>query len=131
MVAKGEIPIGISFGYRAAQLKEKTPALDIVFPKEGLGWDVEAAAILGGVDNLNDAKRLMDWAASEKANRVYAEFAAVVARRGLAKPLEHRPSWVDDALISNDFNWAASHYERVLGEWTRRYDGKSKVEFNY
>ncbi len=28
-------------------------------------------------------------------------------------------------MIKNDFEWAAKNRQRILKEWTRRYDGKS------
>ena len=31
-------------------------------------------------------------------------------------------------LIKNDFNWAADNRERILAEWSKRYDGKSEPE---
>ncbi len=128
MAAQGEAVIGISFGYRAAKLKEKGAPLAIVFPKEGLGWEMEASAILKGSKNLADAKKLIDWSVSKKANEAYAENFAVVAYPGVAKPSEHRPASVDALMIKNDFEWAAKNRDRVLSEWTRRYDGKSEAK---
>ena len=40
----GEFVIGISFEYRANANKAKGAPIDLVFPKEGLGWDLEAFA---------------------------------------------------------------------------------------
>ena len=39
----GEFPIGISFEYRAMATKKSGAPVDIVFPTEGLGWDLEAS----------------------------------------------------------------------------------------
>ncbi len=43
---RGEYPIGISFEYPAIQLKRQGAPLDIILPQEGLGWDIEATAII-------------------------------------------------------------------------------------
>lgn len=40
--------IGISFEYPAVQLKRQGAPLDIILPKEGLGWDIEATAVIKG-----------------------------------------------------------------------------------
>ncbi len=40
--------------------------------KEGGGWDMDAAAILRGTKKPEAARRLMDFAASRKANELYA-----------------------------------------------------------
>lgn len=52
MAAAGEYTIGVSFDYRGARLKEEGAPLELVFPKEGLGWEIEAAAIMKGTKNL-------------------------------------------------------------------------------
>ena len=44
MAAAGEYVVGISFEYRANTNKAKGAPIDLVFPKEGLGWDLEAFA---------------------------------------------------------------------------------------
>lgn len=128
MAAQGEAVIGISFGYRAAQLKEKGAPLHIVFPKEGLGWDMEASAIVKGTKNLADAQKFVDWSVSKKANQAYAENFAVVAYPGVAKPIAFRPANVNALMIKNDFAWAAKNRDQILAEWAKRYDSKSEAK---
>ena len=55
--------------------------------KEGGGWDMDTAAILKGTTNLDAARRLMDFAASRKANEIYATFVSQVAIEGVAKAI--------------------------------------------
>ncbi len=52
--------------------------------KEGGGWEMDTAAILSGTKNLEAARRLMDFAASRKANELYATFVSQVAMPGIA-----------------------------------------------
>lgn len=122
----GEFPIGISFEYRASKTKEDGAPIDIIFPTEGIGWDMEATAILNTTKNPEAAKTLADWAASETANAIYAQGYAIVAIDGIAQPLEYVPTNLAEMLIENDFTWAAQNRERILQEWTARYDGKSE-----
>lgn len=126
MAASGETAIGISFAFRAAKSKKAGAPLDIVFPSEGLGWDMEATAIIKGTDNLAAAKTLVDWSVSRKANEMYNEGYAVVAMPGVAKPVEFFPENAEALMIDNDFTWAASNRGRVLAEWQKRYDSKSE-----
>jgi iron(III) transport system substrate-binding protein len=72
------------------------------------------------------AKRLADWAATPKANALYNKSYAIVALPGVAKPIEHLPADLESRLIKNDFAWAAKNRERILTEWSRRYDSKSE-----
>ncbi|OEZ55503.1 Fe(3+)-binding periplasmic protein precursor [Duganella sp. HH105] len=124
--AAGEFPIGISFEYRAAKLKEGGAPLDVVLPKEGLGWDIEATAILKGSKNQEAARKLADWSASRAANELFAKNFAIVAYPGITKPHPAIPAGYETLLIKQDLKWSARERERILAEWTRRYDGKAE-----
>lgn len=122
----GEYAVGLSFEYRANQTKEDGAPIDVILPREGLGWDMEATAVMAATDAPEAAKRLSDWAASREANELYAQNFAVVALPGIAPELEHVPGDVEAMLIKNDFAWAAANRERILAEWSRRYEGKAE-----
>ncbi|MCS7268296.1 MAG: putative 2-aminoethylphosphonate ABC transporter substrate-binding protein [Geminicoccaceae bacterium] len=122
----GEYVIGLSFEYRANKTKKDGAPIAIILPKEGLGWDMEAIGIIKTTRKLEAAKKLVDWAVSEEANRLYAQNFAIVALPGIASRLEHVPGDIEAMLIKNDFAWAAANRERILAEWTKRYDGKSE-----
>jgi iron(III) transport system substrate-binding protein len=124
--AAGEIPIGISFAFRGAKSKSAGAPLEIVVPSEGIGWDMEATGIMRGTGNMEAAQKLVDWSITEKANTLYNEGYAVVAIPGLAKPVEHFPDGIVDAMIDNDFEWAASNRKRILESWQERYGAKSE-----
>lgn len=128
MAASGETPIGISFAFRGAKEKAKGAPLELVFPKEGLGWDMEATAIVKGSKHMDAAKTLVDWTVSKKANELYNEGYAVVAMPGVAQPVQYFPSNAEQLMINNDFGWAAKNRDVILTEWTKRYDGKSEAK---
>jgi iron(III) transport system substrate-binding protein len=123
--AKGERLIGIGLDMRGASEKTKGAPLDLVVPKEGVGWEMEATAIVKGTKNLEAAKKLADWAASKKANELYAKSYAVVAYPGIDALPQNYPPNAEKAMIKNDMDWMAKNRERILAEWTKRYDGKS------
>jgi iron(III) transport system substrate-binding protein len=124
--AAGEFAVGLSFEYRANKSKADGAPIDIVLPSEGLGWDMEATGIMKTSKNIEAAKKLADWSASEEANKLYAANFAVVARPGIQQKLQFIDADVESMLIKNDFAWAAENRERILTEWTKRYDGKSE-----
>ena len=86
---------------------------------------MDTAAILKGTKKLDAAKRLMDFAASRKANEIYAKFVSQVAIEGIATTIPNYPAGVAASMIKNDLDWAADNRDRILLEWQRRYDGKS------
>ena len=126
MVAAGEFVVGISFEYRANTTKAKGAPIDLVFPKEGLGWDLEAFAIHAGTKKLDAAKKLADWASSKDAMKLYGANFAITAQPGLAPPLPNVPKDYEARLVKKDFNWDATHRERILAEWNKRYNAKSE-----
>ena len=93
--------------------------------KEGGGWEMDTAAILRGTKNLEAARRLMDFAASRRANELYATFVSQVAMPGIASNIPDYPAGVAESMIKNDFAWASDNRARILAEWTRRYEGKA------
>jgi iron(III) transport system substrate-binding protein len=126
MAASGEFTVGISFEYRANANKARGAPIDLIFPKEGLGWDLEAFAIHKGTKKLEAAKKLADWASSKDAMILYGKNFAITAQPGVAPPLANVPKDYESRLIKLDFNYAANERERILAEWVKRYDGKSE-----
>lgn len=127
MAAAGEYVVGISFEYRGHANKAKGAPIELVFPKEGLGWDLEAFAIYKGTKKLEAAKKLADWASSKDAMILYGKNFAITAQPGVAPKLANIPADYESRLIKLDFDKAAAGRERTLAEWTRRYDGKSEA----
>ncbi|NRP13080.1 hypothetical protein XMM379_000766 [Aliiroseovarius sp. xm-m-379] len=128
LAAAGEIPIGVSFAFRGAKSKAAGAPLEIIVPSEGVGWDMEATAIVAGTDDLEAAQKLVDFSVTKEANEMYNSGYAVVAYPGVAKPVEYFPEGLLDAMIDNDFEYAANNRAAILKEWQARYDGKSEAK---
>ena len=126
LAAAGEIPIGVSFAFRGAKSKAAGAPLEIIVPEEGVGWDMEATAIVAGTSKMDAAKKLVDWSITRKANEMYNAGYAVVAMPGVAKPVKHFPDNLLEKMIKNDFEFAANNRKRILTEWQKRYDSKSE-----
>ena len=123
--AAGEYVVGISFEYRANREKAQGKPIDLVFPKEGLGWDLEAIGIHKGTKQMAAAQKLMDWAASDAAMALYAKNFAIVAVPSLSQPLPNVPADYGSRLVKNDFDWAAKNRDKILAEWSKRYESKA------
>jgi len=125
--AAGEYPIGISIEYTGASLKTKGAPIEVILPKEGSGWDMEATAIIKGSKNMDAAKKLADWAVTKEANELFNNYYAVVAYKGISKEIPNYPKNAEAMMIAkNDFEWAAKNRDRILAEWSRRFDAKSE-----
>lgn len=128
LAGAGEVPIGISFGYRGFIQKQKGEPVMTVFPKEGSGWDVEANAMIKKTVIKESAKIFLDWAISEPVMKEYAKVYPVTAyATGMPVP-EGFPENPEKQLIKNDFQWAAKNRAAILEKWTQRYDTKSEAK---
>jgi len=125
LAAAGETTIGVSFAFRGAKSKAAGAPIEIIVPTEGVGWDMEATAIVAGTANLEAAQTLVDWTVTQKGNELYNQGYAVVAYPGVAQAVEYFPEGLVDAMIDNDFEFAANNRGAILEEWAGRYDGKS------
>ncbi len=123
--ANGEYVVGISFEYRANREKAQGKPIELVFPKEGLGWDLEAIGIYKGTKNMAAAQKLMDWAASDAAMALYAKNFAIVAVPSQSQPLPNVPANYASMLAKNDFDWASKNRDKILAEWSKRYESKA------
>lgn len=124
----GEFPIGISFELRAHKTKAAGAPIDIIFPREGLGYDIEAAAIVKGTRKQEAAQRYLDWLASKEANELFARDWAIVAYPGVARKIDTIPADYEKMLVKNDFSHIAKNRERVLAEWQKRYSAKAEKQ---
>ena len=111
---------------RGASEKTKGAPLDLVVPGEGVGWDMEATSIVKGTKNLEAAKKLADFAASKKANEIlYGKNYALVAHSEVKAAPANYPADGEKMMIKNDFLWMANNRDRILAEWSKRYESKA------
>ncbi|VIF07648.1 ABC transporter iron-family extracellular solute-binding protein [Clostridioides difficile] len=128
LAASGEYPIGISFGNRGIKLKGEGYPVEVVFPKEGSGWDIEANALVKK-DNIKEASKVfLDWAISKDAMNEYSKnFAVTTIDTGNPVP-EGFPKNPLEQMIDNDLKSAARNREAILNKWIEKYDGKTEKE---
>ena len=126
IAGSGEAVIGIAFDIRGAREKARGAPIDIIFPKDALGWEMNAFGIVKGTKKPDAAKKLADWASSKNAMMLYGKNFAITAMPGVAEPLANVPKDYESRLVNVDFAWAANNREKILAEWTKRYDSKSE-----
>ena len=123
--ARGEVPIGISFDFRAVRTLSEGAPIAIVVPPRAVGWDMESTAVVAGAGHPQAARIFVDWATSDEAMKQYAESFAIVGVPHIAKPAASLPADLADRLAPMDVNWTAKNRMRVLSEWVRRYEGRT------
>lgn len=127
MAGAGEYPIGISFGYKGLLVKAEGAPVEVIFPAEGSGWDLEANALMNKPKIKNEAKLFLDWAITDAVMKEYNKNYAIICSKSIKATVpEGFPADPFKQLIKNDFNWAAANREAILKEWSARYDSKSE-----
>lgn len=127
MAGAGEYPIGISFEFVAAgQIASGAPMV-MVLPSDGSGYEMEVNGLVKGTDNPEAAKRFLDWAISDEAMALYAEYFGVLAKPGFDVP-EGIPADIADRLFPMDFKWSSDNRDAILTRWTGSYAAKVETE---
>lgn len=126
-VATGDAVAGISFGYAGVKLANNGSPVEVIFPKEGLGWEMEATAVVKGAKHLQGAQAVADFSASAEANTLYNSYYQILARKDAKAILpDNYPAGEEEALIDpNAFDAVAARRRAILDEWEKRYSGKN------
>ncbi|RAT99110.1 putative 2-aminoethylphosphonate ABC transporter substrate-binding protein [Brevibacillus sp. Leaf182] len=127
MASAGEAPIGISYGYSGIQEQKKGAPVEVVFPKEGSGWDMEASALVMKKDIKPEAKLFLDWAISDEPMKEYNKNYAILSikQEGSQIPEGYKQDPVSQ-LTKLDLYQAARDRESILKEWEQKYGSKAE-----
>jgi iron(III) transport system substrate-binding protein len=127
MAAAGEAVVGVSFGYAGISQKADGAPVEIIFPEEGSGWDMEANALMKK-DEINPlSKTFLDWAISDEAMELYKVNYPIIATGGDGTYEGYEIDPISQ-LIDNDFVWTAQNRDNILSKWIEKYDSKSAAE---
>lgn len=123
--ARGERVVGLALDMRGASEKTKGAPIEVIIPKEGVGWEVEASAVVKGSPAAAVAKKIADWTATKEASELYTRNYAIVAYPGIEVQPKNYPANAEAKMVKNDLAWMSDNRERILAEWTKRYDSKA------
>ncbi|MGU3537345.1 putative 2-aminoethylphosphonate ABC transporter substrate-binding protein [Methylobacterium sp. A54F] len=123
--ARGERVAGLSLDMRGASETTKGAPLAVIVPADGTGWDEEAMAVVATSKQPELARKVADWGATKAASELYAKSYAIVAYPGVQNTPPNYPANAEAAMIKNDLAWMADNRERILAEWSRRYESKA------
>lgn len=118
MAASGECMIGISMGYRCAQLYQEGNPVEVVFPTEGSGWDVEANCLIKK-DEINPvAYTFLDWAISDEAMAAYSTEYPITSRGVIGELPEGYSKTPMENLCELDLVQAATDRDSILDQFS-------------
>lgn len=120
LTAAGEYAVGCSFAYVYSSLKKKGFPVQMTLPAEGVGFELEANALVKGAKHKAAAKKFLDWAISKNAMKQYAKFKLGVAYPGIGGP-KGLPSIATVKLAPMDFPWQSKNREKILTVWSNHF----------
>jgi iron(III) transport system substrate-binding protein len=114
----GETPIALQFSPGFLRLADEGFPVEVIFPEEGVGYEVAAMSILEGAANLEQAQALVDWMTSEEGQQQLVENRTYfLPIRGDVSAGEGVPSLDEITLISYDPTFASDNRERLVDRW--------------
>jgi len=116
LTAAGEYAIGCSFAFVYSSLKKKGYPVALVLPEEGVGYELEANALLKGAKHEKAAKKFLDWAISKSAMNQYAKFKLGVTYPNIQGP-KGLPALKTVKLAPMDFPWQSKNRVEILEVW--------------
>jgi iron(III) transport system substrate-binding protein len=116
LTAAGEYAIGCSFAFVYSSLKKQGSPVALVLPEEGVGYELEANALLKGAKHEAAAKKFLDWAISKGAMEEYAKFKLGVTYPGIPGPPD-LPALKTINLAPMDFPWQSENRAKILEVW--------------
>lgn len=118
LVGLGQIAVGILFSHDVLAFKQQGYDIDLVFPKEGTGFEIGGIAIVKGTGRLDEAKRFVDFMLSAEGQNLYAAMGEfrLPTNRLAAIPVGAVP-FSKINVIEYDVTWAAVHKDDLLEEW--------------
>lgn len=121
MAGTGEFLVGIAFGHDILKPIAAGYPLKLVYPPY-VAWEIGGVSIIKGGPNEQAAKKFIDWVLGQQAGQLHSDLSLRISTRHDvslppgAVPLE------EIVLIDYYLDWAAEHRDRVLDEWSNRYE---------
>ncbi len=121
----GETVIAIQFSPGFLRLVDEGFPVEVVFPEEGVGYEVAAMSILDGASNLEEAQALVDWMTSQAGQTQLTESKTYfLPIRSDVSAGEGIPSLSEINLVRYDGAYAAENRTRLVDRWVEEVLGQ-------
>jgi iron(III) transport system substrate-binding protein len=121
----GETPLAIQFTPGFLKLADEGYPVQVVFPSEGVGYEVASMSILKGAQHEDEARKLVDWMTSaEGQGALSATKTYFLPIRGDVSGGTGVPTLDQIKLVSTDPAFAAENKKRLVERWTKEVLGQ-------
>ncbi len=123
-VAIGEGTVAIGYAHDILKLiyDSKAP-LEITFPQDGAGYEVDAISLIKNGKQLELAKKLFDWMFTKTPSEILMkDYATPILTHGAENPsAKLLPK--DLKLVDSDIVWAGKNKQRLVDLWNEMIKG--------
>ena len=104
LAGRGEVAIGVSFANDVVERIRKGFPIRFVAPKDGIGYEIGALALVKGAPNRENGLRLIDWALDPQNQVLGPQNGEVSIQSNSRTPIDPDvPKFEDVKLIAYDF----------------------------
>lgn len=117
LVGQGEGGLGVVFSHDIVAQIEKGLPIELVFPKDGTGYEIGGMAIVKGAKHLDAAQKWFDWALSPEAQNLgpkYKAYQAPTVKGATAS----KPELLQVKLIDYNFDKAGKDKKAVVDRFS-------------
>ena len=104
LVGIGEYPIGIAFGHDILKVKSAGYKVELIYPKEGTGWEIGGVSVLKGAPHLEAAKIFVNWLLGRKAGQLHTDLSFRLSTREDVEPPPGTTP-LSEINILKDYKW--------------------------
>jgi iron(III) transport system substrate-binding protein len=126
-VALGEATISISFIGDVPNEKAQGFPVEFVTPDDGTGAEIASVSIVKGARNLENAKKMLEWALTPEAQELGPKARVYTLPSNTATPLDPNvPDYRKIKLIDYDYGkyGSAAERQRLIMTWERNVYGQ-------
>lgn len=127
----GEVGVGIAFAHDILAPKNEGYPITLSFPEDGTGLEVGAVALIknGPADEVENAKKFIEWSISKEAQDLYdKEGYYRLPINPEATVAEGATSLSDLKLIDYDAVWAGDNRDKLLERFENEVRNKSAAQ---
>lgn len=126
-VADGEYPIGLTWEDPVVNYIKNGAPVKVVFPTEGAIFPGESVQIIKGAQNVENAKRFIDYVLSEKVQNLVGSELTVRPLRKNAKLAEYMVPNDKIVLAKNyDEAWVSEHKNDIVSKYNEVLENSLK-----
>lgn len=130
-VALGEASIGIVFSHDGLKPSAEGYPVEVVFPKEGTGYEVGGIALINGADEkeLENGKKFIDWVLSKDGQELFEDSQSFRLPVNVnADPPQGAIKISDLKVIDYDFIWAGENRVRLIEEFSAQVSNQDNLQ---